>query len=217
MKKKRRKKKQIRIILLALIIVLPVVIGTVVFLLYEKPEKNSEAVMLDEVFGLTITHSYIPAANVNRTLIPRPIKYIVIHETDNYSASAGALNHAKYLLLGEAVNGWHYTVDESSIYHHVPDNEVAYHAGTWEGNYYGIGIELCVNEGADFEQTMDNAAKLTAMLIITYDLDISAVKQHYDFSGKDCPHLIREQGLMDDFLNQVEYYLTLYMKRNNLP
>lgn len=68
----------------------------------------------------------------------------------------------------------------------------------------GIGIELCVNEGNDFEKTMENAAALCAALMRAYDLRIEDVRQHHDFSGKDCPNRILRDDRTEEFLKMVE-------------
>ena len=64
--------------------------------------------------------------------------------------------------------------------------EINRHAGESNGNNYGIGIESCIYEGIDFN-IMRRLAKLVAHLLIRYHLDLTDIKQHYDFSGKDCP------------------------------
>ena len=51
----------------------------------------------------------------------------------------------------------------------------------------GIGIELCVNEDGNFESTFENAARLTARLLQLHQLELSAVRQHNDYNGKNCP------------------------------
>ena len=145
----------------------------------------------------------------------RKIKYIVIHETDNYEQGVGAKNHAIYLKNNNSsATSWHYTVDDKEIYHHIPDNERANHAGNDVGNEYGIGIELCVNEDGNFEKTFDNAAKLVAYLLNEYNLTINDIKTHHDFSGKDCPHLILQNNRMEEFKAKVKYY---YDNKENLP
>lgn len=135
----------------------------------------------------------------------RKIKYIVIHETDNFEKGVGAKNHAKFLKQNNFIStSWHYTVDDKEIYHHVPDNEIAYHAANEIGNQYGIGIELCVNKDGNFEKTFENATKLVAYLLKEYDLTIDDIKTHHDFSGKDCPHLILKQNRMTEFKTKCE-------------
>ena len=144
---------------------------------------------------------------IKRTGEKRKIKYIVIHETDNEGKKANAKNHAEYQLKNnETSTSWHYTVDSREIYHHIPDNEIANHAGTYEGNKYGIGIELCVNEDGNFEETFDNATKLVAFLLKEYKLDLEDIKLHHDFSGKDCPHKIISNNRVEEFIKKVETY-----------
>lgn len=140
----------------------------------------------------------------------RKIRYIVIHETGNAGRNAHAASHNNYLhetALSQQ-KSWHYTVDDHEIYYHVPDNEIAFHAGDGlekgGGNLNGIGIEMCINPENDYEQTLINTAKLTAMLLKAYDLDIDRVKTHCDFSGKNCPDILLSEGRWDEFIGMVK-------------
>ena len=74
----------------------------------------------------------------------------------------------------------------------------------------GIGVEICVNPESDFAKARDNAAWLTAKLLKDFNLPVSAVKQHHDFSsyGKNCPETIRNQGLWGEFIEKVSNYLS---------
>ncbi len=140
-------------------------------------------------------------------------KYVVIHNTGNFVPTATALAHHNYInsLTNDPARqvSWHYTVDDKEIYHHVPDNENAWHAsdGSYgEGNFYGIGIEICVNgfpgvyEGSEYEawlpqfkKALDNAAYLTAKLMKEHNISIENVLQHNDFARdkKNCPMQMR--------------------------
>ena len=167
-----------------------------------------EAVLVSEVYGVKVNTKLIASGTNSRPGIKRKIKYLVIHETDNTAASANAENHAEYLSKNNKTStSWHYTVDDKEIYHHIPDDEVAYHAATQKGNLYGIGIELCVNEGGDFEKTFENAAKLVAYLIKEYNLNINDIKTHNDFSGKDCQHNIIKDNRIGEFKEKVKTFL----------
>ncbi|MBQ3080993.1 MAG: N-acetylmuramoyl-L-alanine amidase [Clostridia bacterium] len=162
----------------------------------------------------TIVEDIIPEGSpVRPGVVVEKKKYVVIHNTGNPVPTATAKAHAAYIrsLCEDPVRqvSWHYTVDDKEIYHHVPDNENAWHAsdGSYgEGNFYGIGIEICVNgfpgkyEGEEYEawlpkfkQTLRNAAYLTAKLMRENDIDIDGVKQHYDFARdrKNCPMQMR--------------------------
>lgn len=190
------------------IVLCSVIIAGITTYINNKPTEHSAEP--EKVYGVSITNDYISEELPCRPGDRRRIKYIVIHETANTKQGANAANHSEYLKKGGAGNvSWHYTVDDTEIYHHIPDNEVAWHAGEHDGNEHGIGVELCVNSDGDFEKTFENGARLTAYLIETYNLDIEDVKQHNYFSGKNCPMTIREDGRWDEFLGRVEYYLIL--------
>ena len=198
-KGKRRLKKAIKIKLILIAIITSIILCVVLFMFNSgnfismlKQQKISEEIIFDSVDDISVFNEIIGEFQQNRPAIKREIKYIVMHETGNFTSSANASNHSNYLLTNTTdENSWHYTVDENVIYHHLPDNEVGWHAGDGlnvdGGNLNGIGIELCVNEGSDYLKTVDNAAKLVAKLLDLYDLDIEDIKTHKDFSGKDCP------------------------------
>ena len=167
-----------------------------------------ESVIPDNVYGTKVYQQIIEENTDARPMTKRIIKYLVIHETDNFVKGVGAKNHANFLSYNNTSStSWHYTVDDHEIYHHIPDNEVAHHAGDDIGNRYGIGIELCVNSDGNFDKTLDNGAKLVAYLIKAYDLDIDAIKVHRDFNGKDCPHNILKNNRLDEFKDKVTKYL----------
>lgn len=179
-----------------------------------QPTELREAV--SEIDGIPVITDFVPAETQERPGEERRIRYIVIHETGNAGRNADAASHNNYL-HEEADNqqkSWHYTVDSNEIYYHIPDNEIAFHAGDGlardGGNMSGIGIEMCINPENDYEQTLKNTAKLTAMLLSAYDLSIDSVRKHEDFSGKHCPDLLLNAGRWDEFVNLVEQELKIY-------
>lgn len=161
-------------------------------------------------------------------------EYVVIHDTANTAASANAEMHRRYITnlnndAGSTSISWHYTVDEDEAVQHLPLNEVGWHAGDGShrfgdvyhntgfgkedciggGNYNGIGIESCVNSGSDYNDTMRRMAKLVAELLIDFNLGFDRIKQHWHFSGKDCPQVIRTTHRWELFiyLVQLEYFV----------
>ncbi|HAN43892.1 MAG TPA: N-acetylmuramoyl-L-alanine amidase [Ruminococcaceae bacterium] len=166
--------------------------------------------------SLKITDDFLPKASCCREGTEHGKRWIVIHTTGNSAKGANAKNHAKYLQSlaksGGKYLSWHYTVDDSEIYHHLPDNEIAWHAGDGRkddgGNISGIGIEICVNADGNFEKAVLNAAMLTAKLIKENGLSIANVKQHYDFSGKNCPKELRQGDGWQGFLSLVQGFLS---------
>ena len=158
--------------------------------------------------GVEIVHQYIPWGSPRRPGEIREIRYITIHETDNRRSGADANAHATLLSTNVSdITSWHYTVDDSSIYHHVPDNEIAWNAGDNRtkngGNINGIGIEMCVNLANDYERTLRNTAELAAELMIAYDLDMECIRFHEDFMNKECPHRLISEGRTEEFLEMI--------------
>ncbi len=162
------------------------------------------------------------------------VKYIVIHDTGMSGAAYTAVGvdsyiHAQANSLSGRVASWHYTIDDADCFQHVPDDEIAWHAGdgshaygttyfnndykAWcigGGNQNGIGIETCINFGGNYQKTLRRTAKLVATLLDEYGLGLDAVKQHNDFSGKGCPAVIRSSvGRWEEFLKMVEFQLFL--------
>ncbi|MCI9273703.1 MAG: hypothetical protein HFE39_07085 [Clostridiales bacterium] len=179
---------------------------------HQESAVTPERTAVDQIGDIPLYTRLIPEDSGGRPGIQRKIQYIVIHETGNPSPGADAQAHSAYLLEGgDGTTSWHYTVDEKQIYQHLPDNEVAWHAGdktkAGGGNLNGIGMELCVNEDGNFEKTFHNAARLTAYLLNAYGLSIDQVKQHNDFNGKNCPQTIREDNRWSEFLEAVQGYL----------
>ena len=157
--------------------------------------------------GIAIQVHMIPWEADNRPGGSNPCRYITIHETANTAAGADAAAHGDYLDsdAGERdLVSWHYTVDDHAIVQHLPDYEIAYHAGDGAdgpGNASSIGIELCVNSGGDFAATQANAAALVRLLMAEHGIPIDHVVQHNHWTGKDCPHTIRHTaGAWEGFL-----------------
>lgn len=179
-----------------------------------EEKKEIVAVFPDEVYGVPVKTELVELGTDGRPGTKREIKYIVLHETGNFERGTDAECHS--LLLTENSQdstSWHYTVDDHEIYHHIPDDEIAWHAGDGSkpdgGNTCGIGIELCVNEDGDFEKTFDNAARLVAYLLNAYELYTSSIKKHGDFISKDCPNSIIKNNRMGEFVSKVEEYLAM--------
>lgn len=166
-------------------------------------------VELESAGDVPVVHSYIPWGSSRRPGEVREIRYIVIHETDNRRDSADAEAHNTYLTEnGTDITAWHYTVDDHSVYHNIPDNEIAWNAGDSRtkdgGNMNGIGIELCVNIGNDYDATLVHGAMLAASLMKTYDLTPEDLRLHEDFMDKICPHRMITEGRVSEFQQMVK-------------
>ena len=157
---------------------------------------------------LKITEQYIPKGNQNRPAHPMSPKYITIHDTGNASKGAGAKNHAIYAGRGVNEVGYHFVVDDKNIYQLLPLNENAWHAGdggNGTGNRQSIAIEICENPESNRATAEKNAQQLTAYLMKKCSIPLSNVKQHYDWNGKNCPHIIRaRKNGWSDFVAAVK-------------
>ena len=144
------------------------------------------------------------------------VYWVVVHETANTNPGAGALSHANYLWnaaqAGTVLNvSWHYTMDARVTYQHVPENEIAYHAGDGSslpgtsltylggGNRNGIGIEMSVAQDEDMYLTFHRTAKIAADMLYRYNLPREHIKFHQDFSGKTCPQGMLTGGMVPTF------------------
>lgn len=146
---------------------------------------------------MEIKKAILTKSKQNRPGRTNTMEYITIHETGNYALKADAQAHSSYLRTTSAKVSWHYSVDENEIYQHIPDNEVAFHAGTADGNNRSIGIEICVNADGNFNDACTNAIWLTRKLMAEHNIPIENVVQHNHWNGKNCPENLRLGGWSD--------------------
>lgn len=160
------------------------------------------------------------------------VYWIVVHETANTAPGAGALSHANYLWnaaqAGTILNtSWHFTMDDKALYQHIPLDEIAYHAGDGStlptkngiyfggGNRNGIGIETSVAQDGDNYRVWQRTAKLSAQLMKQYNLPLTQLAYHQDFSGKICPQSMIRGGLVPLFEELAEYEYKVEHLRGN--
>ena len=130
---------------------------------------------------------------------------LTIHSTGNLTSTA----RDERLWLTNTANtnahaGWHIVVDDREAIEAIPLNEVAWHAGdgaAGAGNRFSIGIEIC--ESGDRTKTIDNVARVVAALLREYGLPLSSIRQHHEWNRKNCPRILRSNGLWQEFLELV--------------
>ena len=71
------------------------------------------------------------------------------------------------------------------------------------GNNNSIGIEMNVNLTNDIYDTWQRTGQLVADILIRNNLDLTRVKMHNTFSGKNCPQCILSAGNWDMFMEFV--------------
>lgn len=129
----------------------------------------------------------VPNSKINPTSI-------TVHNTGNIGAPAK--NNHNYMKNcnknGQRIASWHFTVDDKEIWQAIPSNYKAYHAGNATGNSTSIGIEICMfQDPARQKKAYLNAIELIKILMKHHGLGISQVKQHYNWTKKDCPTWLR--------------------------
>lgn len=77
------------------------------------------------------------------------------------------------------------------------------------GNLASIGIESCVDAGADLYATWQNLARLVADLLVEFDLGLDRVVTHNHFSGKNCPQTLRTAQLLDQLHKMIAFEVEL--------
>lgn len=124
------------------------------------------------------------------------IKFIVIHDTGNYSLNANAYMHYVWLNGGYRGVSANYFIDDKRIINTVDDKNGSWHCGddTGHGRYLNgatnlnsLGLEMCVNRDGNYQKAFNNTVDLTKYLMKKYNIPSSRVVRHYDVSRKTCP------------------------------
>jgi N-acetylmuramoyl-L-alanine amidase len=122
------------------------------------------------------------------------IRYIVIHDTGNASAGAGADAHKRYFLTTDRKASADFLVDEKKV---IKLNDYykyfTWHCGDGRGKYgitnsNSVGIEMCINIDGNYEKTVNDTINLTYKLMKELKIDLDHVVRHYDASRKHCPN-----------------------------
>lgn len=129
---------------------------------------------------------------------------IVVHNTDNYAATANAKAHAEGLKNGYMQGmSWHFVTDDKAAYQCLPYNRGAWHIGVNYGNAILFGkinnrnsicVEMCVNAGCDYEKAFLNTVDVVKHIMAEKNIPADRVYQHYDICNKNCPSMIRAKG-----------------------
>ena len=108
---------------------------------------------------LNIIENIAPVNETNRPYIIKPNKYVTVHDTGDASPlhtakfwSEAVRNQSWEHKPGEVIPyacSYQYVVDNEGIYHNIPDEEVAYHAGDgtkFDYTLYKTGIKATTDE-----------------------------------------------------------------------
>lgn len=134
----------------------------------------------------------VPASNTN----PRPgtireIRYICVHDTATTHSHTTAYNLANNLKSTSNTTSWHYSTGAGVVFHSIPDNEVAHHAGDGTTNpqtfidtgVKAIGTEpawVTISDDGFFEFTPFYRGKYDSTLKMKSTIEVPEVPiQHY--------------------------------------
>lgn len=160
---------------------------------------------------MKISKQHLPKGKKRTGRKMNPI-HITIHSTANKKSSPQ--NERDYLTnpINTNSTGWHYVVGDSIIIEAIPPTEVAYHAGdgrNGKGNTKSIGIEMV--ETGDRDKVIKNTIELVKHLQSRFNIGHDKVVRHYDWSGKNCPRILNENGYWSEWI----YFKTLLRKEDN--
>lgn len=174
---------------------------------------------------ILIQKRILPKENLNRLKIKMEPKFITIHEVSTKTTEEPedhVIDFYENQLLhpekGREKISYHYIVDDKQIVNFVPDNEKCYHCGDGEngpGNATSIGIERCAFVGIDHFEAIDMQAKLTAHLMIKYNIPIENVVGHCHWRDTPCPARLNSgmYGGFPYFLCRVRHFLKEFNKK----
>lgn len=121
-------------------------------------------------------------------------KTLTVHQTGNTSRGANAAMHAKLQSNGNSrAASWMIQSDDKEIIQSFPFDAQTWHAGDGRGNgnLNSISWEICINSDGDYVKSLELAAKGISQVLKQHNLTVNDLRQHHDWSGKNCPAQIR--------------------------
>lgn len=154
---------------------------------------------------MNIIYDYVPESSKKRTGRKMNPSTFTIHSTANTKSTAR--NERDYLTnpSNTSSTGYHMVVDETQCICCIPFTEVAYHAGdgaNGPGNTTSVALEIC--ESGDRERTLQHAAQVAAWFLKGRGWGVDRLRQHHDWSGKNCPRILRDTGRWPEFVQMVQ-------------
>jgi len=133
-------------------------------------------------------------------------EYITVHNTFN---DATAENEIQYMITNNNQTSFHFAIDDKEVIQGLPLNRNGWHCGDGakgDGNRKSIGIEICYSKsgGERYKKAESLAIQFIAQLLKERNWGIERVKKHQDWSKKNCPHRILDEGRWNEFLGEIE-------------
>jgi N-acetylmuramoyl-L-alanine amidase len=132
-------------------------------------------------------------------------EFWTVHNTYN---DASANNEVQYMILNHNQVSYHYAIDDKEAVQGIPLDRNAWHAGDGNGpgNRKSLSLEICYSKsgGDRYYKAEENAVQFLAADLKKRGWGIDRVKKHQDWSGKNCPHRILDEGRWTSFLDRVK-------------
>lgn len=150
--------------------------------------------------------------------MPDPKYGSTVHETGNW---ATAMSEISYMIGNSSSTSFHVAVDDERAVEGVPQTRNAFHAGdggNGNGNRLTVSIEICFNfrngkttksdpvYDAKYKKARANAIEYLANWHAQKNIvpiKGKTVHRHYDWSKKNCPQRMIEEGYWDTFCSLV--------------
>lgn len=133
-------------------------------------------------------------------------EFITYHNTAN---DADADNEISYMKNNDNEVSYHFAVDSEKVVQGIPVNRNAWHCGdggNGTGNRKSIGVEVChsLSGGEKYDMAEELASKFIAQLLHERGWGVNRVKEHNHWSGKNCPHRIRDEGRWNEIIDEIQ-------------
>lgn len=175
---------------------------------YNVPGLTKPLYIPDDIpFSVDIVPARVTNVRSNQPRSASVVTKMTDHETANFAAGATARMHRNWLHSGAGGSyvGFNAVADDREIIILTPFDEVTWAAGTPDGNLRSDHTERCVNDGINHSKARRNSAALQAAVIHARGLTVAAaLVQHNVWYGKNCPLLLRRDGLWPWYVNQVQ-------------
>ncbi len=158
---------------------------------------------------MKIIYDYIPKEMWTRKCsFVRRAKKITIHERLSDTQAERVVEWLKHDL---SAVGFNVVIDEEKAIVCIPLDRNSYACGDGaygEGNKYSLNIELCRAQNKNpeiFEKVLNNLIEfLSDFIFPETGLNVSDLRQHYDWTGYNCPRRIRKENRWEEILERLK-------------
>lgn len=147
-------------------------------------------------------------------------KGVVIHnDAGSKNATAKSYEYLRTADYDRLARGFaHMYIDEHDRVSIVPDDQVAWHTATFEGNEAYVGVEVCQSMGDEqqFRRNEEATFRWVAEYMIAHGMtpNWDTVKLHKEFSSTSCPHRSWElhgnsvESVRNYFIERINAHMT---------